>query len=49
MIPKFNFEKKMKKTGIAGIFAASLELAKEGIISVSQNKNFDKLLIKKHK
>ena len=49
MIPKFYFEKEMKKTGIAGIFAASLELAKEGIISVSQNKNFDKLLIKKHK
>ncbi len=47
MIPKFYFEKEMKKTGIAGIFAASLELAKEGIISVSQNKNFDKLLIKK--
>ena len=39
----------MKKTGIAGIFAASLELTKEGIISVSQNKLFDKLLIKKHK
>ena len=49
MIPKFYFEKEMKKTGIAGIFAASLELAKEGIISVSQNKKFDKLLIKKHK
>ena len=47
MIPKFYLEKKMKKTGIAGIFAASLELAKEGTISVSQNKNFDKLLIKK--
>ena len=47
MIPKFYFEKEMKKTGITGIFAASLELAKEGIISVSQNKNFDKLLIKK--
>ena len=29
----------MKKTGIAGIFAASLELTKEGIISVSQKKN----------
>ena len=47
MIPKFYFEKEMKKTGIAGIFAASLELAKEGIISVSQNKNFDNLHIKK--
>ena len=37
----------MKKTGIAGIFAASLELTKEGIISISQNKQFNKLLIKK--
>ena len=32
LIPKFYLEKKMKKTGIAGIFAASLELTKEGII-----------------
>ena len=37
----------MKKTGVAGIFAASLELTKEGVISVSQKKKFDKLLIKK--
>jgi len=37
----------MKKTGKAGIFAASLELTKEGIVKVSQNKVFDKLLIKK--
>ena len=36
----------MKKTGIAGIFAASLELTKEGIISISQIKQFHKLLIK---
>ena len=47
LIPKFYLEKKMKKTGIAGIFAASLELTKEGIISISQNKQFYKLLIKK--
>ena len=47
IIPKFYLEKKMKKTGIAGIFAASLELTKEGIISISQNKQFHKLLIKK--
>ena len=47
LIPKFYLEKKMKKTGIAGIFAASLELTKEGIISISQNKLFDKLSIKK--
>ena len=37
----------MKRTGIAGIFAASLELTKEGILSVSQKKNFDKLFVKK--
>ncbi len=47
LIPKFYLEKKMKKTGIAGIFAASLELTKEGIISITQNKQFHKLLIKK--
>ena len=37
----------MKRTGRAGIFAASLELTKEGIISLSQNKIFDKLMVKK--
>ena len=38
----------MSRTGIAGIFAASLELTKEGIIKVSQKKIFDKLMIKKN-
>ena len=47
LIPKFYLKDKMKKTGIAGIFAASLELTKEGIIKVSQKKSFDKLMIKK--
>ncbi len=47
LIPKFYSESKMKRTGIAGIFAASLELVKEGVINVSQKKIFDKLLIKK--
>ncbi|MDC0544984.1 segregation/condensation protein A [Pelagibacteraceae bacterium] len=47
LIPKFYFDNKMEKTGIAGIFAASLELAKEGIVKVSQKKIFDKLMIKK--
>ena len=48
LIPE-NFIKneKMKRTGIAGIFAASLELAKQGVISIMQKKMFDKLLIKK--
>jgi segregation and condensation protein A len=46
-IPKFYAENKMKRTGIAGIFSASLELAKEGVISVSQDKYFKKIMIKK--
>ena len=39
LIPKFYSKNKMKKTGIAGIFAACLELTKEGVVSVSQKKN----------
>ena len=48
LIPDFYLKNKMNKTGIAGIFAASLELTKEGIIKVSQKKMFDKLMIKKN-
>ena len=48
LIPKFYSDNKMKRTGIAGNFAAGLELTREGIISVSQKKNFDKLMIKKN-
>jgi segregation and condensation protein A len=47
LIPKFYFKNDMKKTGLAGIFSASLELTKEGIVKISQNKIFDKLMIKK--
>ena len=47
LIPNFYLKNKMKKTGIAGILAASLELTKEGIVKVSQKKLFDKLMIKK--
>ena len=47
LIPKFYSENKMKRTGIAGLFSASLELTKEGVVSVSQKKIFDKLMIKK--
>jgi len=49
VIPKFYLEKKMKKTGIAGIFAASIEMKREEIISISQKKLFDKLMIKRFK
>ena len=47
LIPK-NFKKGLqnKKTGKAGIFAGSLELVKEGNITLRQNKLFDDLYIK---
>ncbi len=48
LIPDFYIKNKMKHTGIAGIFAAGLELTKEGIIKISQKKRFDKLMIKKN-
>ena len=47
LIPKFYLKNKMKRTGITGIFAASLELTKEGITKVSQKKQFDNMMIKK--
>ena len=47
LIPKFYLKNEMRKTGMAGIFAASLELTKEGVVNISQKKIFDKLMIKK--
>ena len=48
LVPKeFNNSKKLKRSGLAGIFSASLELSKEGSISIMQKQLFDKLLIKK--
>ena len=47
LIPKFYFNEKMKRTGITGIFAASLELTKEGKIKILQKKMFEKIMIKK--
>ena len=47
MIPdKFKKTKKLKKSGVAGFFSASLELTKEGLINIKQKKSFDKLLVK---
>ena len=46
---KFKESKSLKRTGIAGIFAGSLELTREGIIKIMQKKSFDKLLIKEKK
>ncbi len=47
LIPKFYRKNKMTRTGITGIFAASLELTKEGLIKISQKKIFEKVMIKK--
>ena len=47
LIPKFYYEKNMKKTGIAGIFAASLELVKDGAVHILQKELFKEVLIKK--
>ena len=38
LIPKYYHDNKMNKTGIAGIFAASLELTKEGTIKILKKK-----------
>ena len=38
----------MQRTGVAGIFAASLELTKEGLTKISQEKIFEKIMIKKN-
>jgi segregation and condensation protein A len=50
LIPK-NFKKGIqnKRTGKAGIFAGSLELVKEGNITIKQNKLFDDIYIKEVK
>ena len=47
LIPKYYSNNKMKKTGLAGIFSASLELTKEGLTKILQDKIFDKVMIKK--
>ena len=48
LIPESYKENSQKKrTGLSGIFAASLELTKEGIINIMQKKTFDDILVKK--
>ena len=50
LIPsKFKKTNMLKKTGLAGFFTASLDLTKEGLISIMQKKTFDKLLIREKK
>ena len=48
LIPEnFFINKKLKKSGLAGIFSASLELTKQGVTNIMQKKFFEKILIKK--
>jgi len=47
LIPEFYNKNKMKKTGLAGILSASLELTKEGTVKILQDKIFEKIMIKK--
>ena len=47
LIPEYYLKNKMKKTGISGIFAASLELTREGVTKVSQKNHFTNMMIKK--
>ena len=50
LIPsKFKKTYTLKKSGLAGLFSASLELTREGLITVMQKKAFDKLLIREKK
>ena len=50
LIPKkFKETKMLKKSGMAGLFSAALELTKEGLINIMQKKGFDRLLIKERK
>ena len=47
LIPEsYKIDNKLRRSGNASIFAASLELAKEGNVQIKQNKLFDEIFIK---
>ena len=46
---KFKRSNQLKKSGLCGLFSASLELTREGLIAIMQKKTFGKLLIKEIK
>ncbi len=49
LVPKnFNVSKNLKKTGKAGILAASLELSKEGNLIIKQDKLFGDVFVRKN-
>ena len=50
LIPKkFRKSNTLKRSGIAGIFSASLELTKDGVIDLMQDNLFDDVLIRSAK
>jgi len=44
--PKYKKTKNLKRSGLAGLFSASLELTKEGLINIMQKNTFGKFLIR---
>ena len=47
LIPaKYKKTKNLKRSGLAGLFSASLELTKEGLINIMQKNTFGKFLIR---
>ena len=42
----FSYGKNQRRSGTAGLFSGSLELAKEGDLSIKQNKLFDNIYIR---
>ena len=50
LIPEnFKQNSQKKRTGLSGVFAACLELTKEGVINIMQKKTFDDIMVKKSK
>ena len=50
IIPKkFREKEKLKRTGLASFFSGSLELTKEGLLSIVQERSFEKIFIKAKK
>ncbi len=47
LIPKYYKKNNLSRTGLAGIFAASLELTKEGSTKMLQKNIFEKVMIKR--
>ncbi len=48
LVPETYLNTNLKKTGKSGIFAASLELTKEGLIEIKQKNLFEKIFVRKN-